>query len=352
MVQPDINSTIVDNTTTVSSNFTSHLPDYYTTNLPNTTDQLNVTVSPNLTSVDIISTTTSTLYDMFLQNKCLTDDNALGYNSTLCLFNNTLTNATDILTTYNATIDEDHSTMSFYAQALIILMYSTLTIVSIGGNVTVIYIILAYLRLNTVTNLFICNLALGDTLSAVLCIPFTFIANVLMHYWPFGAIMCPIVLYAQGVSVFLCAFTLVAISIDRYIAVIYPLRPRITRQQAITIIIIIWILALSVTLPVVVLASTVTRADTNGINREFCEEHWPDSAQRYSYTVIIMLLQYFLPLSVLMFTYTRIGVVIWIKQIPGEAESNRDRRIAASKRKVSISSHNHHYSTLFANHNK
>ena len=255
-------------------------------------------------------------------------------NSDSNMLNSTSSPDIDSATNMTSIPEEGDFAMPIYAQALIILMYSTITVLSVGGNMIVVYIIIAYQRMRTVTNYFIVNLACGDFLMASLCIPFTFIATVLMNYWPFGAVMCPIVLYAQGVSVFLSAFTLVAISVDRYIAVIYPLRPRMTTQQAAIIISAIWILALTVPLPVIVLADTT--ADGAGVGRPTCEEKWPNQQQRYIYSLLIMVLQYFLPLFVLMFTYTRIGVVIWIKRIPGEAENNRDQRIAASKRKVSI----------------
>ena len=49
-----------------------------------------------------------------------------------------------------------------------------------------------------------------------------------------------------------------------------------------------------------------------------------------------MVLQYVVPLLVLVYTYTRIAVVVWGKQIPGEAENIRDQRMARSKRKVSL----------------
>ena len=227
----------------------------------------------------------------------------------------------------------DDSYMPVYFQAIIILMYSTITIASVGGNVTVIYVILAYQRMRSVTNYFIVNLACGDIMMAVLCIPFNFMANVLMHYWPFGTMMCPVVSYAQGVSVFVSAFTLVAISVDRYIAVIKPLRPRMTTKQGLMIIATIWLLALSVVLPTAI-KSHLTPSDDN--ITELCQEYWPPEHLLYRdiYTVTIMILQYFLPLFVLTFTYTRIAIVIWIQKPPGEAENNRDQRIAASKRKV------------------
>jgi len=96
------------------------------------------------------------------------------------------------------------------------MMYIIIWLAAIGGNGIVIYIVLAYQRMQTVTNLFIVNLAIGDILMAALCIPFTFVSNLLLQYWPFGSIMCVIVCYSQAVTVFISAYTLVAISIDRY----------------------------------------------------------------------------------------------------------------------------------------
>ena len=225
--------------------------------------------------------------------------------------------------------------MPVYAQILIILMYTTVSVLSVGGNVIVCYIVLAYQRMRTVTNYFIVNLACSDIMMSVLCIPPTFIANLLMQYWPFGPILCPIVTYAQVVTVFLSAFTLLAISLDRYIAIIYPLRPRMTTKQAAIVITVIWFLSLAVPLPVAILSRIQTAPDANGVLRDQCIEDWPEMRHRYIYTLVIMVLQYFLPLFVLMFTYSRIAVVIWLTKAPGEAENNRDQRMAASKRKVS-----------------
>ncbi len=136
-----------------------------------------------------------------------------------------------------------------FLKVLMYLMYITIIIAAIGGNGIVCYIVMAYQRMRTVTNFFIFNLAIGDILMATLCIPFSFVANLVLFYWPFGAIMCTIVTYAQCVSVFVSAYTLVAISIDRYIAIIYPLRPRMTKLQAKVIILLVWIVALVTPLP-------------------------------------------------------------------------------------------------------
>jgi neuropeptide Y receptor len=65
-----------------------------------------------------------------------------------------------------------------------------------------------------------------------------------------------------------------------------------------------------------------------------CQEMWQDRDAQTQYTTSLLLLQFCLPLSVMIFTYGRIGVEIWGKKTPGEAHQNRDLRLARSKRKV------------------
>ncbi|GIY70811.1 RYamide receptor [Caerostris extrusa] len=66
--------------------------------------------------------------------------------------------------------------------------------------------------------------------------------------------MCIVVSYAQAVSVFISAYTLVAISFDRYIAILYPLRPRMTKLQAKLIIVLVWFVALLTPLPTAIMS--------------------------------------------------------------------------------------------------
>ena len=92
--------------------------------------------------------------------------------------------------------------LSDFSKALISVFYAIVTVVAVGGNAIVCCIVATQRRMQTVTNFFIVSLACSDVLIASLCIPMTFVANVITHYWPFGVALCPIVLYAQ-VSVIL-----------------------------------------------------------------------------------------------------------------------------------------------------
>lgn len=301
-----------------------------------------------------------------------------------------------------------------------IILYSTISVAAVGGNSIVIYLIAKYKRMRSVTNLFLLNCALGDLLMALLCIPFTSISNLLLDSWIFGLFMCHLITYAQAVSVFVSAYTLVAIAMDRYIAILYPLRPRMTRRHGLQLIALIWLVSLLTPLPTALLsrlfpitkeivlkvnstspclpltaltadnanislyeqhllqlqmtsnqtASTInTSSDsdiksltpcsfedsindsTSTLNTEWptiasvstptkyqCIEDWSwaDDTYRSYYSLLLMLLQYGLPFTVLVYTYTRIAIVVWGKRAPGEADNERDARMAASKRKVRL----------------
>ncbi|ESO87467.1 hypothetical protein LOTGIDRAFT_72476, partial [Lottia gigantea] len=220
-----------------------------------------------------------------------------------------------------------------YLQAIIITMYTLIIVLAVGGNLIVCYTILRVRRMRTVINFFIISLAISDILMAIFCIPFTFVANLVLNYWPFGDILCPIVTFLQTAAVFLSCFTLVAISIDRYVAIIYPLRQKLSKKQASVIIGCVWFCSFIIPLPTALYSKAHKYVDYPTAP-EFCEEIWSNGTARYTYSVSILLLQYFIPLLVLAFTYGRITYVMCIKKPPGEAVSTRDRIMAESKRKI------------------
>lgn len=88
-------------------------------------------------------------------------------------------------------------TIPSWALMFVVLFYIVIIVLSIGGNIIICNIILKCKGMRTVTNFFIMNLSGADIFMSVMCIPFTFTADVILGFWPFGAVMCPLVLYAQ-----------------------------------------------------------------------------------------------------------------------------------------------------------
>ena len=134
------------------------------------------------------------------------------------------------LSAESAEIAEESPLSSVYFKTAVYLLYIPIFVFAVLGNGTVCYIVQSTPRMRTVTNYFIANLAVGDIVMTLFCVPFTFVSIFVLGYWPFGIAVCYLVNYSQAVSVLVSAYTLVAISIDRYIAIMWPLRPRITKR--------------------------------------------------------------------------------------------------------------------------
>ncbi|XP_014255151.1 RYamide receptor [Cimex lectularius] len=227
---------------------------------------------------------------------------------------------------------------SGYFQTAVYCLYIVIFVIALCGNGLVCYVVQSSPRMRTVTNFFIGNLAVGDIFMALLCVPFSCVPN-LLQYWPFGLQFCRLVSYSQAVSVLVSAYTLVAISVDRYMAILWPLKPRMSKSMAKLIILTVWLIAVATALPI----SYVTKLKKplnspwhEECDRYVCAEVWNSNDARHLYSYSLLSLQYVVPLLVLLYTYTSIAVVVWGKSTPGEAETSRDMRMAKSKRKMII----------------
>lgn len=86
-------------------------------------------------------------------------------------------------------------------------------------------------------------------------------------------------------SVFVSAYTLVAISVDRYMAIMSPLKPRMSKRHAKVIIGTVWLVALGTALPIL-LVSNLSQPELwyTECGRFVCEEKWDNLDYRYCYT--------------------------------------------------------------------
>ncbi|XP_051503587.1 delta-type opioid receptor-like isoform X2 [Myxocyprinus asiaticus] len=134
---------------------------------------------------------------------------------------------------------------------IITTLYSIVCVLGLVGNVLVIYT-----KMKTATNIYIFNLALADAL-ATSTLPFQSV-NYLMGTWPFGDVVCKIVMSIDYYNMFTSIFTLTTMSVDRYIAVCHPVKALDFRtpRNAKIVNVCNWILSSAIGLPVMVMAST------------------------------------------------------------------------------------------------
>ncbi|KAK7866056.1 hypothetical protein R5R35_008562 [Gryllus longicercus] len=137
--------------------------------------------------------------------------------------------------------------------------------------------------MRTVTNYFLVNLSLSDLLMALLNCAFNFVF-MLNSDWPFGPVYCSINNFVANVTVAASVFTLVAISLDRYMAIVRPLRHRMSRRRARLALAAIWLCSALLALPCALYSTTMTMRYSSGQTRQVCYMLWPDGRYPTSMT--------------------------------------------------------------------
>ncbi|XP_055387751.1 tachykinin-like peptides receptor 86C [Condylostylus longicornis] len=216
-------------------------------------------------------------------------------------------------------------------------IFGLMLFVAIAGNCIVLWIVLGHRSMRTVTNYFLLNLSIADLLMSSLNCVFNFIF-MLNSDWPFGSLYCTINNFMANVTVSTSVFTLVAISFDRYIAIVHPLKRRISRKKARFILLLIWILSCILAAPCLLYSSTMTKKYYNGKSRTVCFMMWPDgryptSISDYVYNLVILILTYGIPMLVMLVCYFLMGRVLWGSRSIGE---NTERQIESMKSKKKV----------------
>jgi hypothetical protein len=161
---------------------------------------------------------------------------------------------------------EDHSVLLI---TILATLYTLIFIIGISGNVLVVYVVCAKKTMQTVTNLFIMNLALSDILMCLLCVPFTPI-SFYQKDWALGKFLCHLVPFSLGLSVYVSTLTSLAIAIDRYFVIVHPYKPRMKLGVCCLLISVVWILSISISLPLAIYMELI-EDNKNGVLIRKCQ---------------------------------------------------------------------------------
>ncbi|XP_047443256.1 neuropeptide Y receptor Y2, like [Mugil cephalus] len=191
-------------------------------------------------------------------------------------------------------------------QVVLILAYSTIIVLGVLGNSLVIYVIYRFKTLRTVTNFFIANLAVADLLVNTLCLPFTLVYT-LQGEWKFGSTLCFLLPYAQGLAVHVSTVTLNVIALDRHRCIVYHLETRMRKDVCFGVIALTWMLSAVLASPLAIFREYGSFTLEPGHSIQVCTEKWPGkNTDGTLYSISMLILQYFLPLSIISFAYARI----------------------------------------------
>ncbi|MEE6521583.1 hypothetical protein FKM82_019845 [Ascaphus truei] len=179
--------------------------------------------------------------------------------------------------------------------------------------------------MKTATNIYIFNLALADAL-ATSTLPFQS-AKYLMETWPFGEVLCKVVLSIDYYNMFTSIFTLTMMSVDRYIAVCHPVRALDFRtpSKAKVINVCIWILSSVIGIPIMVIA--VTKSDEAGTVTCTLQFPRPDWYWDTITKICVFIFAFMVPVLVITVCY---GLMILrlrsVRVLSGSREKDRNMR--------------------------
>ncbi|XP_032220743.1 galanin receptor 2a isoform X2 [Nematostella vectensis] len=227
--------------------------------------------------------------------------------------------------------------MPHVIQAVMTTAYALSFVVGLLGNGLGLFIIFKRSsKGNASTNVLIGNMALADLLVTLFAMPHSVGFLYYQNKWIggiIGEIGCKLAQFPFVVSIAASILTLLAISVERFWAIYYPLRARKLRKPKV-LSSVIWLLAISVFCPY--LFSYTVKRTASG--QYYCVVEWGDIEETYRtqrlYYLMIFVFLYALPLLVITLLYTLIGVKLWYRKQPGQENARSRRTAIVAKRRI------------------
>ena len=214
------------------------------------------------------------------------------------------------------------------------LAYAIIILLSLVGNTVVVVAVYKSPRMRTVTNLFICNLAVSDLLITVLGMPNMITQLYLKDRWVFGAVLCKVVVFCQSASVASSVLTLLAVTWDRFWSIVFPLRPRMTKTIAKGIMCGIWITSCATMAPFLYAQRVIVGDGGYDICLETWEPLFDGEQTAKDYTVVLFIMLYLVPLLAMCAFYSVILNKLWRRKVPGNHSQLNAQKSRHSKKKV------------------
>ncbi|XP_076346394.1 QRFP-like peptide receptor [Tachypleus tridentatus] len=191
------------------------------------------------------------------------------------------------------------------------IVYGLTLIIGLTGNILITYTVVHFRHMRTISNIFLVSLASADLLLIIFCVPVMY-AKLFSYSWTFGEFCCKFVCYIQNVSSICSVLTLTAMSVERYYAIIHPVRSRYTctTSQARRLIIAIWIASLTLAAPIIFIQVHLEVGER--ITAYWCVRNWYNPTFWKIYEVYMLILILVVPSGVMGYAYTSICNQLWV----------------------------------------
>ncbi|XP_058254799.1 C-C chemokine receptor type 5-like isoform X1 [Hemibagrus wyckioides] len=211
---------------------------------------------------------------------------------------------------YNNLTEDDfspHNTnhMKAFSRVFLPTIYSIVFIVGLIGNGLVLCVLVKYHKRSNISDVCLFNLALSDLLF-LLSLPFW------AHYaaitqWTFGNFMCHAVTALYMLGYYGSIFFMMLMTIDRYAVIVHTHTSLFSKYRSvraiIALILFTWTLSLVASLPNIIFSQT---SMSNKPNESTCSFEHPNLKWRLFSYIELNILSLIVPLSVMVFCYSRI----------------------------------------------
>ena len=215
--------------------------------------------------------------------------------------------------------------------------YSLIIVVSLVGNSLIGIIVYKTPTLRKPINLLIVNMAMSDLLFPVILFPIR-LAELHVGSWPIngglGQALCKLYVFLADASTSVSIQSLVLITVDRFGAVVFPLRsPIVSPKLCAFFIPVSWIVAMMIVWPYLFAFSLVK--DPEGI---VCKRQWREAfGEKSSYAIyflIIAVVFVYIPTVLLVAFYSIIMIKLKKQAHPGEQSANAEEQRTRRNRNV------------------
>ena len=214
---------------------------------------------------------------------------------------------------------------------------SLILAVSLMANSFIVLIVYRTPTLRKPINYFIANMAMSDLLYSIFLIPF-YLSVFHTTLWPiggkFGLALCKLVPFFHNVSVIVSIQNLILIAVNRFGAVVFPLRSPLIRSKLCPFFIsAMWIVAGAVSSPNLF---TFQLVEYSGEIQ--CQRRWKKAfGESSSFTDFLLpycILLIFIPVMLLVILYSIILVKLKTQAHPGEQSANTQQHRKRQNRNV------------------
>ncbi|XP_025707738.1 lysophosphatidic acid receptor 5 [Callorhinus ursinus] len=203
--------------------------------------------------------------------------------------------------------------------------YSLVLAAGLPLNALALWVFLRALRVHSVVSVYMCNLAASDLLFT-LSLPVR-ISYYVRHYWSFPGLLCQAAGAIFQTNMYGSCIFLTLINVDRYAAIVHPLRLRHLRRPRVARLLCLGVWALIVVFAVpLVLVHRPSSCSYNGSQVHLCFESFGDSLWKGKLLPLVLLaeaLGFLLPLAAMLYSS---GRVFWTLARPDATRNQRRRK--------------------------